>query len=735
MGKWTRRGFITAGVIGGGALVVGVALRPGNRNDMLRPYVEGPDEVLVNTWLKIDSANRVTVIVPHSEMGQGAQTVLAQMLADELDAKWDDVSFVEAPAQDEYANYALGYGYLFGGMQVPEILVGTLTGVTLQASKAMHLQITGGSMSIRTTGEFGMRVAGSAAREMLLEAASEAWNVPVDQLRTDQGQIFKSDGSIAAPYSEFAAAAGEKTPPYSPKLKEVSQYRLMGKNIPRRDLPAKVDGSAIFGIDVSVPGMKVATIKAAPVFGARVDSFDSSSALTLAGVERVVALDDAVAVVADSYWNAKKGLEAVNIRWAEHENSGLSQASIFEQFESAIDAALASGQIEPEISVGDAPAALNQARDVLDVTYRVPYLAHACMEPMNATASVVGDSCEIWVGSQNPLGAKHAVAEALGIPAENIIIHNYLMGGGFGRRSFYDTIVQAAKISQQVGSPVKLVWSREEDMQHDFYRPAFSSRFQAQIDSKGQAVAWRNLFVNKGEPHEAPHIPYAIPNVWIGSVEKPMPIPTGPWRSVDHSQHAFFTESMIDELAHAAKQDPLQFRRTLLQDKPRHLAIIDRLEELSNWHQVLPEGHGRGIAIHECFGSIVGQVAEVSVQEGTLRVHRVACVADPGFAMSPDGFTAQMESGILYGMSAALSGNIEIQGGAVKQSNFHDYTSVRMAASPEINVEIFDSGAPTGGAGEPGTPPIAPAITNAIYAAVGVRVRELPVAKQGFNVA
>jgi isoquinoline 1-oxidoreductase beta subunit len=339
------------------------------------------------------------------------------------------------------------------------------------------------------------------------------------------------------------------------------------------------------------------------------------------------------------------------------------------------------------------------------------------------------------VGSQNPLGAKHAVAEALGIPAENIIIHNYLMGGGFGRRSFYDTIVQAAKISQQAGSPIKLVWSREEDMQHDFYRPAFSSRFQAQIDSKGQPVAWRNLFVNKGEPHEAPHIPYAIPNVWIGSVEKPMPIPTGPWRSVDHSQHAFFTESMIDELAHAAKQDPLQFRRALLQDKPRHLAIINRLEELSNWQQVLPEGHGRGIAIHECFGSIVGQVAEVSVRDGRLQVHRVACVADPGFAMSPDGYRAQMESGILYGMSAALSGNIEIQGGAVKQSNFHDYPSVRMATSPIIEVDIFNSGAPTGGAGEPGTPPIAPAITNAIYAAVGVRVRELPVAKQGFNVA
>ena len=735
MGKWTRRGFITAGVIGGGALVVGVALRPGNRNDKLRPYVEGPDEVLVNTWLKIDAANRVTVIVPHSEMGQGAQTVLAQMLADELDAKWEDVSFIEAPAQDEYANYALGYGYLFGGMQVPEALVGTLTGLTLQVGKAMHMQITGGSMSIRTTGEYGMRIAGAAAREMLLEAASEAWQVPVEQLRTDQGQIFKSDGSIAAPYSDFAAAAGEKTPPYSPKLKEVSQYRLMGKNVPRRDLPAKVDGSAMFGIDVSVPDMKVATIKAAPVFGATVDSYDSGAAQALAGVEQVVALDDAVAVVADSYWNAKKGLEAVDIRWTRHENSGLNQSAIFEQFESAIDAALSSSEVDPEINVGDAIAALAQAGDLLDVTYRAPYLAHACMEPMNATASVVGDTCEIWVGSQNPLGAKYAVAEAIGIPVENITIHNHLMGGGFGRRSFYDVIVQAAKISKEVGAPVKLVWSREEDMQHDFYRPAFSSRFQAHVDSSGQPVAWRNMFVNKGEPHEAPHSPYAIPNVWIGSVEKQMPIPTGPWRSVDHSQHAFFTESMIDELAHVAEQDPLQFRRNLLQDHPRHLAILNRLEEMSDWQQALPEGHGRGIAIHECFGSIVGQVAEVSVQDGTVRVHRVACVADPGFAMSPDGYRAQMESGILYGMTAALSGSIDIEGGAVKQSNFHDYPSVRMGTSPVIEVDIFNSGASTGGAGEPGTPPIAPAITNAIYAAVGVRVRELPVAKQGFNVA
>ena len=734
MGKWTRRGFITAGVVGGTALVVGVALRPGNRNADLAPLVEGEGETLVNTWVKIGADNKVTVIVPHSEMGQGAQTVLAQMLADELDADWRDVEFEEAPAEDDFANYALVYGFAFGQFDVPKALVGTASGAMLQVAKAMKMQITGGSLSVRATGQFGMRVAGAAAREMLLEAASEEWGVPVSQLRTNGGQIFKSDGSIAAPYSQFAAAAGAKTPPYTPRLKTPKEFKLMGKNLPRRDLPAKVDGSAVFGIDVKVPGMKIAAIKASPVFGGRVLKVESSSAESMPGVQQVIALEDAVAVVADSYWQARQALGAVEVQWSEPTHSNLNQNAIFDRFESTIATALVESSVDPEVDAGDAPAAIAANGDVLDVTYRAPYLAHACMEPMNATVALNGEECEVWVGTQNPLGAKHAVAEALEIEPEKVKVNNHPMGGGFGRRSMHDATVQAAKLAKAAGVPIKLIWSREEDMQHDFYRPAFSSRFQVALDGSKQPSAWRNLYVNKGEPHEAPHIPYAIPNVWIGSVKEPMPIPEGPWRSVDSSQHAFFTESVIDEAAHIAGQDPLAYRKALLVDQPRYLAILDKLEAMSGWSRPLPEGWARGIAIHESFGTIVGEVVEVAVEDRRVEVKRVYCVADPGFAMSPDGYVAQMESGIIYGLSAAISGQIEIQNGAAVQSNFHDYPVVRMSSSPEIKVAIINSDGPVGGAGEPGTPPIAPALTNAIFAATGQRIRELPIAKAGFTV-
>ena len=732
MGKWTRRGFITAGVIGGSALVIGVALRPGNRNDEVAALVAQPGDTLVNIWVKIAGDNSVTVIVPHSEMGQGAQTVLAQMLADEMDANWEDVSIIEAPAHDSYANYALPYGFVFGDADVPKVLVGTLTGIFLQAAKAMNMQITGGSLSIRATGVFGMRVAGAAARQLLLEAASEAWGVPISQLRTDRGQIFTSDGRLAAPFSEFAVAAGEKTPPHTPTLKTPDQYRYMGKSLPRHDLPAKVDGSAVFGIDVMVPGMKVATINACPTFGGTLAGVILAESLP-AGAQ-VVELDDAVAVVAGSYWEAQRALATVQPEWDLPEHSGLMQAEIYEAFEQAIAEGLDAGAFKSEVDVGDSGRVIAAAAQRIDVTYRAPYLAHACMEPMNATAHVVDDRCEIWVGTQNPLGTRHAVAEALDIPAANVIVHNHIMGGGFGRRSIYDATIQAAKISRSAGVPVKLIWSREEDMQHDFYRPAFSSRFQGVVSSSGIPTAWRNVFVNKSEPHEAPHIPYAIANISIGSIDLPMPIPEGPWRSVDSSQHAFFTESFIDELAHAAQTDPLEFRRSLLQEQPRYLAVLEALEQASDWHKPLESGRARGIALHESFGSIVGEVVQVNVTDQRLVVERVVCVADPGFAMSPDGFKAQMESGIIYGLTAALTGQVEISAAQAKVSNFHDYPVMRMKDSPVIDVIIINSGAPVGGAGEPGTPPAAPALTNAVFAATGQRIRELPLSLHGFKV-
>ncbi len=729
MGKWSRRGFITAGVVAGGALVVGVAIRPGHRASKLAPLVTEGDETLVSAWVKIDPNNQVTAIVPHSEMGQGAQTALAQMLAEELDARWEDVSFMEAPAHDEYANYMLGKGFLLGEAEVPKALVGTVDGVFLQVAKAMRLQITGGSLSVRATGAYGMRVAGAAARELLVKAAAQAWQVPVAEVEAREGQLFHQASGRQAPFAEFAAAAAEMTPSYTPELKNPEDFRIVGQSVPRHDIPAKVDGTAMFGIDAEVPGMQIATIKAAPVFGAAVASVDDSAARSQAGVSDVVQLDDAVAVIADSYWTARQALSKVAIEWTQPEQTAVSQEDIFAQFDADMDRARAEGAEQEDVRVGDVAGAFGSASQTVEATYRVPYLAHACMEPMNATVAIDGERCTVWVGSQNPLGTRYAVAEALELDVDKVTVHNHMMGGGFGRRATDDAVVQAALLARAAGTPVKLIWSREEDVQHDHYRPAITSRFKASLDADGVPTAWENQYVDKHEPAEAPHIPYAVPNQYIHYADSPTHVPFGPWRSVDHSQHGFFTESFVDELAGAAGQDPYGYRRTLLKDAPRHRAVLDKAAELAGWGESLETGRGRGIALQSSFGSIVAQVVDVTVSDGDVSVDRVVCAVDPGIAVTPDGLTAQMESGIIYGLTAALHGDIQIDQGAVVQSNFHDYPMVRMADSPQIDVHIINSGEAMGGAGEPGTPGIAPALTNAIYAATGTRVRQLPVSQ------
>ncbi len=729
MGKWTRRGVITAGVVAGGALVVGVAIRPGNRAQKLSPLVTSGDETLVSAWVKIDPANQVTAIIPHSEMGQGAQTALAQMLADELDARWEDVSFIEAPAHDDYANYMLGKGFLLGPAEVPEVLVGTLDGVFMQVAKAMRLQITGGSLSVRATGQYGMRIAGAAAREMLIDAAAETWSVPAAELDASEGQIIHAASSRQAPFAEFAAAAGAMAPPYTPRLKRPEEFRIMGRSVPRHDIPAKVDGSASFGIDADVPGMKVATIEAAPVFGARVAAVDDAAARAMPGVVDVVQLDDAVAVVADGYWQAKKALAAVNVSWTETAQQGVTQAKIFEQFDRDMAQAVADGKEQQDVALGDVNLGYAEAATMVEATYRVPYLAHACMEPMNATVAIEDGQCQIWIGSQNPLGTRYSIADALEMEAENVTVHNHVMGGGFGRRATDDAAIQAAKVARAVGQPVKLIWSREEDVRHDHYRPAITSRFKAALDANGVPLAWENQYVDKHEPAEAPHIPYGIANQHIHYTDSATHVPFGPWRSVDHSQHGFFTESFVDELAHAAAKDPYEFRRALLADAPRHRNVLEAAAQKAGWGDELAPGQGRGISLQESFGSIVAQVVDVTVQDGAVSVDRVVCAVDAGMAVTPDGLAAQMESGIIYGLTAALHGDIQIDAGAVVQSNFHDYPMVRMSAAPEIEVEIINSGNPMGGAGEPGTPGIGPALTNAIFAATGTRVRQLPVSQ------
>lgn len=726
MGKWTRRAFITSGVLAGGVLAVGVALRPGNRAPKLAAAVTSGDEILVNSWVKIDPSNKVTLIAAHGEMGQGTHTALAQILADELDASWDDVQFMEAPAIDGYANGALGRGFLLGDKVIPNALVPTLDGAFQKLASVMHLQITGGSSSIRATGVHGVRIAGAAVRQMLLQAAAAQWGLDVDELTAKDTHIIHQASGRSAPFAEFAEAASQFTPSRTPTLKSSGDFRVMGKDKARRDIPSKVDGSARFGIDADVPGMKYAAIMAAPVFGARVASVSSTAAAAMAGVYKVVELDNAVAVVADGYWQASQALAAVDVSWSETDNDALDSSALFERFEAALSSAE-----DPTVDrdEGDLEAAFAAATETVESTYRVPYLAHACMEPMNATARFDGERCEVWTGSQNPLGFRYEIAEALEMDVENVELHQHYMGGGFGRRAFSDPAVQAAKIARAAGVPVKLIWSREEDVRQDLYRPAVASKFRAALGPDGALTAWDQIYHGKTEFTDAASISYAVPNQRVRHVESPAHVPTGPWRSVDNSQQGFFGEAFFDEMAAAAGRDPYLMRMELLAEHPRHRGVLEKAAQMAGWGRELPAGRGLGIAVKASFGSIVAQVVEVSVTEGKLTVERVCCAIDAGFAVSPSGVVAQMESGIVYGLTAALYGEINIENGAVKQSNFHDYPMLRYNDCPRIDVEIINSGESWGGAGEPGTPPIAPALISAVYAATGIRVRELPLAK------
>jgi isoquinoline 1-oxidoreductase beta subunit len=727
MGKWTRRAFIGTGIVAGGALVVGVAIRPGNRGARVAPLVGGADDTVVTAWVKIGADNSVTAIVPHAEMGQGAHSSLAMMLADELDADWNTVRVLEAPAHEEYANHYLAKGFALGEAQIPRVLVGTVDGAFLKITQGMDLQITGGSTSVRLTGQHGMRVAGAAARAILLEAAADSWHVPMEELSTANSVIHHRASERSAPYADFAAAAAELTPPYKPRLKDAAEFTVMGRSLPRLDIPSKTDGSALFGIDATLPGMKHAAIRAAPVFGGTVVGYDETALEGVTGIHRIVNLGTAVAVVADSYWQAQRALNSLDIQFDSQGLETVEQGDIFRQFGADMDRTIEAGEQQTDVRRGDTHLALANAARIVEAEYRVPYLAHATMEPMNCTAWVHDGVCEAWTGTQNPLGFRAAIAEALGLEKNRVTVTNLYLGGGFGRRSDPDYAVQAARIAAEVDYPVKLIWSREEDTQHDHYRPAVLSRFRGGLDESGRPVAWENQFVDKRDPAEASHIPYDIANQFIHFADSKTHIPWGPWRSVDHTQHGFFTESFIDELAHAAQADPWEFRRRLLSGSPRELAVLDLAAQKAGWHEPLPKGRGRGIALQRSFNSIVAQVVEVTVNNGKLSVDRVVCAVDAGFAITPDGLIAQMESGIIYGLTAALYGEITIRRGAVAQGNFHDYKMLRYDESPLIETHIINSGEALGGAGEPGTPALAPALANAIFAATGKRIRDLPV--------
>jgi isoquinoline 1-oxidoreductase beta subunit len=736
MKKWTRRAFIGAGVLAGGTLVIGIAIRPGNRASKVAGLIGKEGETVMNIWLKIAPDNTVTAIIPHAEMGQGVHTALAMMLADEMDADWSKVKFQEAPAAKEYANYAVAKGFIAGNADFPKFLEGTIDGIFLTAVKSMNFQITGGSASVRFTGQYAMRIAGAAAKSMLIQAAADTWNVAPEELRVDKSIINHPSSKRSATFGELAEAAAKVKEPKQPELKSQDEFTIMGTSKPRFDIPAKVTGEAKFGIDAVVPGMKYATIKAAPVFGSKVKSVDTTISISQSGVKKILNMGNAVAVVADGYWQSKMALDTLSIEFETTENDQINQEDIFAGYRKAMDTALSEGDLEKHLKSGDVKEAFENAVNVIEAEYQLPFLAHATMEPMNCTAWVHEGKCELWCGSQNPLGVRAEIAELLEMDLENVTVHNQLLGGGFGRRSETDVIKQAVLIARELDFPVKLIWSREEDTQHDVYREATISRMKAGLDESGQPIAYDHQFIFKHHPPEAADIPYDIPNQLIQYSSPPSHVPWGNWRSVDHSTHGFLTESFIDEMAHAAKQDPLSYRRNLTKNDARFQKVLDLVQEKSNWGSPLPANWGRGIAIAQSFGSFVAEVAEVEVDvAGKVKVHRVICAVDAGFAIHPNGLIAQMESGIIYGLAAAMTGEITIENGAVVQGNFHDYPVTRMEDAPKIETYILNSGNPPGGAGEPSTPLIAPAVTNAIFNATGIRVRQLPISKNNLQIS
>jgi len=702
----SRRGFLQAGAAAGGGLVLSLNL-PFAAGD-----AEAADVFAPNAFIRIEPSGQVVLTMPYVEMGQGTYTSIPMLIAEELEVDLKQVRLEHAPPNEKlYGNPLIG-----------------------------GIQATGNSNAIRAAWQ-PLRQAGATARTMLIAVAAKRWKVDPATCRAQSGEVLHPPTRRSIKYGELLVDAARIPVPKSVVLKRREDFKLIGMPAKRLDTPAKVNGTAVYGIDVRPPGVKIATLAQSPVFGGRLKNVDDTAAKAVKGVRQIVRLDDAVAVVADHMGAAKKGLAALVIEWDDGPHAKLNTQEIVGELEKAT---LNPGAVAQNI--GDADKAMASAATKVEATYQVPFLAHATMEPMNCTVHVRKDGCEVWVGNQVLGRAQVAAAKTAGLPLDKVVVHNHLIGGGFGRRLEIDGVVRAVEIAKHVDGPVKVVWTREEDIQHDMYRPTFFDRLSAGLDEKGAPVAWKHrfagssiiarwappLFNNGLDPDTtegAIDLAYALPSLHVEYARvEPPGIPTAFWRSVGPSHNVFVTESFMDELAAAAKQDPVAYRLALLDKTPRAKAVLALAAEKAGWGQPLPQGVGRGVSVQSVFATYLAQVAEVEVsKDGAVRVQRVVCAVDCGTVVNPDTVRAQIQSAIIFGITAALYGEITLKDGRVEQANFDTYQILRMNEAPAIEVHIVQNFEPPGGMGEAGTSAIVPAVTNAIYAATGKRMRKLPV--------
>ena len=732
----SRRKILIGGAAAAGTLIVGYSLWPDRRRAHADRLAAKSGERFIAYWIKVADDDTVTVVIPHCDMGTGIFTALSQMAAEELDADWSNMRTETAPPDPLFANGALveGFALSHAGLSresVPAFLQGSVLAAGNRLARFADIQVSGGSSAVSFTGVYGIRVAAAATRDMLIAAAAERLKAPRNAFHTRSSRVIHSPSGQSFRFGELAAAASLLSPSSRPNLKPKSQYTLVGRAIPRIDIPTKVNGATRYGIDVEVPGMQFAAIKISPVFGGQLVSVDEATVAGNTGIKKVIKLNDAVVVVADRFWRAQRALDALAPVFSDAGNAQLSSNTIRERHLAALDQKTR----KPEVASGAEPGGR-----AAECTYHVPYLAHAAMEPVNATALYRTDgTLEVWAGSQDGLGSRAFCAKAAKIPIDKVTFHLLPSGGAFGRRlpgllNFLSYAVQTAVALPDIA--VKLIFTREQDMRHDYYRPNVASRFSAKLNPDGMPGSWVNHYTTTDDANaEAAHIVYDVPNQTYNAVKVVTPVPTGPWRSVEFSWHGFFVESFIDELAHLANRDPFEYRRALLQHKPRHLATLELAAAKAGWGTAPAPGRARGIAMVECFGTIAAHVAEVEIAAGALKVHRITSAVDCGLVVNPDGFRAQIEGAIVFGLSAALHGEITIADGAVENRNFPDYPMVRLADCPAIEVHIRESDAPIGGGGEPGTPAVAPAVTNAIFAATGQRIRELPISKHELTAA